>query len=531
MTDKDTAFDRFEQHVVAGGEYLRHDQIKDAKSEFAAALKLKPADAKALGLLGLACFRLQDFTDALPIYQQLVELLPNDPSHRLNLGLVHLKLGNTESAIQELGQTCELDPSQTRAVSYLGLAYARAGEYGHAFTAFLRAGQTDLAHEMEQHLSAEQRDKLKADVTRPKGERPPTPPPVAARANSEDETIDIDLAEDVASEITTAPLAESADFEAAGDESPPGRPSGVYASVQVEMTAESAQAARLIGDEDPTVVSPSRGGVVTSIVPGAITEAVDLAEPSASATLAVNRVAAGHKPPTTLSEFATARLIRPQDGDNTFELAAGNVLIVRVHGVVMSRTEGVIVSGGDLAYEPAVRRVRGKTTTDAFSVDGRRMFIVSGQGHLVASPLGESFCSVALDDDILYLREDLVFAFEDCLHWENGRVPGSASKIQLVQFRGQGSAVLRSKRPLLSVKITPPKLMYVDADVFAGWIGRVVPRVVAPAAGGDASAPFVECTGEGVILIEDVLIEDEVLAASDDAALRDSQELDSTRES
>ena len=55
-------------------------------------------------------------------------------------------------------------------------------------------------------------------------------------------------------------------------------------------------------------------------------------------------------------------------------------------------------------------------------------------------------------------------------------------------------------RPPLTVKLVPEKVLYVDAALLAGWIGRVVPRVVAPAAGGDNSAPFVECSGEGVII-------------------------------
>ena len=62
---------------------------------------------------------------------------------------------------------------------------------------------------------------------------------------------------------------------------------------------------------------------------------------------------------------------------------------------------------------------------------------------------------------------------------------------------------MRSKKPLLSVKLAPDKVLYVDADSLAGWIGRVVPRLVTPAAGGKSSAPFVECTGEGVVLLEE----------------------------
>jgi uncharacterized protein (AIM24 family) len=204
-----------------------------------------------------------------------------------------------------------------------------------------------------------------------------------------------------------------------------------------------------------------------------------------------------------VSAFATERLIRPDDGDLPFEIAAGNTLIVRVRGRIMSRTEGVVVSGGELAYEAATRRIRGKMTEEPFGSESRPMFFVSGQGHLVAVPRGATFTALQLADDIMYLREDLLFAFEEKLGWENGHVPGSAGKIPVVQLRGEGCVAIRTRKLPLTVKLAADRVLYVDADVLAGWIGRVVPRVVAPAAGGEASAPFVECTGEGVVLLEE----------------------------
>ena len=128
---------------------------------------------------------------------------------------------------------------------------------------------------------------------------------------------------------------------------------------------------------------------------------------------------------------------------------------------------------------------------------------MSGDGHLVASPLGHTFAAVNLDDDVLYVREDLVFAFEEQLRWENGHVPGSDAGINVVQFRGRGCVAIRTRKPSLGVKLTSDRVLYVDTDVLAGWVGRVVPRVVAPAAGGETSALFVECSGEGVVLLED----------------------------
>lgn len=500
MPDSDipTRSEEFERRLVAGGELLRQNRNVEARKAVSAALELVPEDAKALALLGLACFRMGDFQGALPVYQKLVAINRNDASYWLNLGLVHLKLNDATAAIAELERSRELDPSQSRAVSYLGLAYARSGDYARAYQAFLQAGDAELAREMEQYLTEDQRQRIKGAIPRPtpaalSGRQGGVAAPKEARS---DETYG--LFSDVELVDADVELVEEV-------EEPSALPGG-----KTEPMARPPAAAVAARPGTQPVVRPRRdtsapAGAIDAEARGrgVISLAVEQAVPSAAAAAGAGRVAVGHVPPMPLSEFATARLIRPEDGDHTFETSAGGVLIVRVRGRVYSRTEGANVTGGELRYEVASRHVRGSSTGEAFSYDGRAMFVVSGYGHLVAAPLGEHFSVVSLDDDILYLREGIVFAFEEQIRWENGHVPGSQATIPMVQFRGRGEVAFRSKRPLLAIKLAPERVLYIDAHVLAGWIGRVVPRAVSPAAGGAASTMFVECTGEGVVLIEE----------------------------
>src|SRR4030095_2083804 len=99
---------------------------------------------------------------------------------------------------------------------------------------------------------------------------------------------------------------------------------------------------------------------------GIVTAAMRVATPQ---TPMASFDADGRHTPTPLSHFATSRLIRPEDAELPFELAAGDTLIVRVRGRMLSRTEGVVVSGGELSYEPATKRVRGRTTDEPFGSD------------------------------------------------------------------------------------------------------------------------------------------------------------------
>jgi tetratricopeptide (TPR) repeat protein len=605
-------FDPFEHHVVAGSEHLRHSRLADAQRAFIAALDANPGHPKALALLGLTYFRAGNYAQARPVYEELVALLPADPSHHLNLGLVYLKVGDADKAIGELERSRDLDPSQGRAVSYLGLAYARAGRFVEAYGAFLKAGQSDLAKEIEQHLSKEQRQGIEATLREqatmassvsgrfvmptqapepppdrpvPSGSAPiarvaltkvaveaiaePVRPPPRAqtvRAEADAAIADASMAKLIKGKARpaapSAAAAAAAEFDDAsarfsepeiqierlearaaearaemGVEPPvekvPEADHGPDASPPAAAAAPAREPHEDLDDEPmfderpsskteptapievraaPRTLGRSRGNTLGDAVPHlqtpvtAISRAVAQAEPTAAGAGVAGkgtRVAAGARPPQPLSELATARLVRPEDGDHPFEISGTGVLVVRVDGRIYTRTEGVDVTGGTLAYEPASRRARGRDQSEPFSMDGRSMFVVTGNGHLIASPLGGQFTAVQLDDDIFYLREDLVFAFEPGLRWENGHVPGSQAQLLMVQFRGSGAVAFRTMHPLLAVKLAPDRVLYVDAHALAGWIGRVVPRGVQAAGNPGTSELFVECTGEGVVLVQE----------------------------
>jgi len=474
--------------VARGSELLKRGELDQAQQVFRAALQLDEGNPRVLALLGLAYFRANQLASARPIYEELVERLPTDASHRLNLGLLYLKIGDSDRAIGSLEASRALDPSQGRAVSYLGLAYARAGRYAEAYRAFLLAGQHDLAREIEQNLTPAERDGIHAQLQRTGLE------PVVARTTSEPRTKP-PSAPPRTTKITTGEIV----VPDAGDsmpeitiERPPAAPS---------REARNTDSLQFVMPRTETPIPPAAGQ-------SRISRALDQASPaSAAASVAAIRVAAGGAPPIALSQLATEDLVRPEDGDHVFEVSAGGALVVRLlhaDSRVMTRLDGVHATGGDLAYELAHRRSRGHQTEEAFDYGGTQLRQVTGRGYLIALPGERVFTAVTLDDDIFYLREDLVFAFEATLRWENGNVPGLRGKLPVVQFRGDGSVALRSAKPLVRVKLPAQGVVFVDAARLAGWIGRVIPRAVVPPAGGPMGEMCVECTGEGVVLVDPI---------------------------
>jgi uncharacterized protein (AIM24 family) len=492
-----TAHDReaFDEAVQRGSDLLKSGKLDDAQKAFAAALLLDDQNAKVLALLGLTYFRGGKLHQARPIYEDLVERLPTDASHRLNLGLVYLKLGDAEKAINSLEASRALDPSQGRAVSYLGLAYARAGRYTEAYRSFLLAGQKDLATEIEVNLTSTEREQIhlqleRSGIAAPNRTGPPAPT--------------LDTSGLSMPEIRVAPP-EPAPPPTQGI--PPSLPAIVISSapaepVQVLRPGGAVDDEELRPSDSVQFVLPTAAPVETMPGRSAISQAVAVASPSS--TVSAPRVAPGSAPPIPLSQLATDELVRPDDGDEVFEVTATGALVVRVKDRMMCRLEGVHVTGGDLAFEPAMRRSRGHQTEDKFDHGGSQVNTVTGAGYLIALPGEKKFTAVALDDDILYLREDLVFAFEASLRWENGNVPGLRGRLPVVQFRGDGAVALRTGKPLVRIKLPQQGVLFVEAARLAGWIGRVIPRAVMPAAGGPIEGVCVECTGEGVVLLDPI---------------------------
>jgi uncharacterized protein (AIM24 family) len=475
--------DAVDQAVSRGSELLKQGKLDEAQASFRAALALDADNPRVLALLGLAHFRSNQYERARAIYEELVERMPTDASYRLNLGLVYLKLGDAPRAIHSLEASRALDPSQGRAVSYLGLAYARAGRYVEAYRAFLLAGQNELATEIEVNLTPAERDGIHATLART-GLDPTTkssaaivvPPPTApAQLFQSSPAI---VVSPVPSDDSSAPrMSESQMFV---------------------LPNRDGAAPRLT--ESQQFVSPFRAPPGEPATPSdgrsMISAAVEIASPAIARAVPNG--------PIPLSQLATEDLARPDEGSEPFELAPGGALVIRVSERVMTRLDGVHVTGGDLSFERATRHSRGRQTDEKFDYGGSQLHVVTGEGYLIAVPDKRAFTAVSLDDDIFYLREDLVFAFEAKLRWENGNVPGLRGRLPVVQFRGDGAVALRSERPLVRVKLPAEGIVFVDAARLAGWIGRVIPRAVVPASGGPMGDVCVECTGEGVVLIDPV---------------------------
>src|SRR5690606_11238013 len=215
--------------------------------------------------------------------------------------------------LAELSRSRELDPSQARTVGYLGLAHARAGQYGEAYAAFLRAEQPALAREMEQYLPVEERQAIRAgllaleEARRADGAAPsmaeaPTEdvPSMGAAVETEGRGVADRAAPTGSLEVTDEPRTVVLVADAADDES-------------------GEAAADRDADEFASEGAAHGDPGVPGFAEGMITQAVAVAGPSSTAAAA--RVARGHHGARPVGAWATERLIRPDDGSGALELS------------------------------------------------------------------------------------------------------------------------------------------------------------------------------------------------------------------
>jgi uncharacterized protein (AIM24 family) len=364
----------FLRHLRRAGELIGARRLPEGELELLKGLALSPHDLRALKLLALVRFKLGRLAEARDVYRQARELAPHDAAVRLNLGLIALKLDWFEEAVAELESAARLSPDDVRAWSYLGYAHARTGATSRAAAAFRRAGQYELAAEMER-----------------------------------------------------------------------GKPS------------EGDPVAALVGGD---ATSSEAGG------------------------------------PATVASFAFSHLL----SDAAASSGLG-VLRFEVGDDAYVRQAALLASGGEVTTEEARRRKRGRLTAEALG-DGRDPFLrCRGRGEvwLTLPPGGRGLVPLTLADDVLYLREQRVVAFDEVV-WECGRVPWDG--LPLMQFRGSGRVVVDAARgEMVALRVNEGEVVRVAQARLMGWLGRIVAQSVRSQEANVPPIAQVACEGEGVLLL------------------------------
>jgi len=175
----------------------------------------------------------------------------------------------------------------------------------------------------------------------------------------------------------------------------------------------------------------------------------------------------------------------------------GEAMRMEVKDEAHVRNDAALASVGKSQWQPAYRRVRGRVSRSPLGRDQQRFYrLVGGPGEVWVAGNPGQWVALSLDDDILYVREDRVLAFDDGISWEAGRVPGDG--LQMLQFRGRGRVALQLDYNPTAIRISEHRPALVSRARLLGWVGRVVAH-----RDRSRSGPFqISCEGDGVMLLD-----------------------------
>jgi tetratricopeptide (TPR) repeat protein len=196
--------------------------------------------------------------------------------------------------------------------------------------------------------------------------------------------------------------------------------------------------------------------------------------------------------PIPLLSFVLSRL-----GQSPPPPAPAGALRLTIPDEAHVRADAILAGAGALRWETGYRRTQGRSSSEPLGTEQTPYFRLTGAGDIWIAGAPRRWLPLRLADDVLYVREDRVLAFEGSLTWEAGTVPSAG--LRMLQFRGRGTVALDIHDASIALKVTDEKPTLLAAARLLGWVGRLVPH----GARLPGASPFqLACQGEGVVLLD-----------------------------
>jgi len=544
-------------HLYRGSELLQDNRAHEAKEELERALHLQPHDAKGQDLLAVVYFRLGLYPRAISIYEQLRRTSPRDPALLLNLALCYLKTGQAGLARRDLEQLLTLNPTHSRAWGYLGLACERLGALADAQRAFDRGGHSQMARRMAERRASQSPPAILPAESSPSREVRDV---VAAAFEELDAgELSFALAEPASDTdarnrsgdswrpVELGQMADNPPRSLRGSEllqptesRKPDTKDGPPPIAPLPRLSEPASEHRhtlMVGVAPPHEVGEMDAlSRIPSVVPPDFVldeaGAPSLSPRRAAPRLPAVRVAGMSGLPEVVPYEAQVPggkrtlppppVVRPPTvpppaaelkRDSVVAFPESGNVVIHPSGVALVRTsatagfaarlEALRASSNALSMKLLERQVKGKATGESFGGASSPVVQATGEGQLVLGPRpGRKLSAFTLEDDMCFVREEVLLGFDGELAYENGRLAtGEGEFVAVVQLRGRGTVVLEAIGETLTLEVQGSRGLSVRREVVLGWFGRLVPRALAPSEAPCGQRGLVSFAGEGRVLV------------------------------
>ncbi|MDR3777010.1 MAG: tetratricopeptide repeat protein [Terracidiphilus sp.] len=115
----------------------------EAETAWRAYLKAFPLSPEPYAHLGLLEARQEHYKEAAPLYRKALEIGPEVPGLRMNLGLALFKGGDLKQAIVEFSQLAKNQPGNQQLMTLIGMAHYGLAEYAEAVPYLKSAADND----------------------------------------------------------------------------------------------------------------------------------------------------------------------------------------------------------------------------------------------------------------------------------------------------------------------------------------------------------------------------------------------------
>jgi tetratricopeptide (TPR) repeat protein len=121
-----------EAHHILAWFLVQQGLFQEAKEKFATAYVLDPLSFRTSRDLAAPFRHAGEFDQAIAQYRRTLRSHPDDWLAYLQLGRTYFTQGKSKNAVVALEKAVALNPGSARARAYLGYAFAKAGNQGHA---------------------------------------------------------------------------------------------------------------------------------------------------------------------------------------------------------------------------------------------------------------------------------------------------------------------------------------------------------------------------------------------------------------
>jgi len=125
--------------------YVREGELRKARGQVAVLITLQPDDVEARLFAARVDIALQDYSEAIAGYQQVLKLSPDNEEALVLLGALYSRVGEPAHAVEVLRRATALSPESFIANYGLGKALAATGQYDDALRSLRHAARLNAS--------------------------------------------------------------------------------------------------------------------------------------------------------------------------------------------------------------------------------------------------------------------------------------------------------------------------------------------------------------------------------------------------